>query len=243
METEKNINKIKELTIGFSEEINRLSFSFPVVFVYNPFEYARDSYFKYLDLSVRGKKKFVFLGMNPGPWGMAQTGVPFGEINTVRDWMEIEVAVGRPENEHPKRKISGFNCNRSEVSGRRLWGYFKEKYKTPDLFFKGNFVANYCPLVFMEESGRNRTPDKLKKDERNKLYKICDMHLLEIVKILDPEWVIGIGGFAEKRIISALDSLNIKTGKILHPSPASPMANRGWAEIAESQLEKMFFAE
>lgn len=239
----KILSRIKELTIEFSEEVNRLTFSLPVVFVYNPLEYARSSNFKYLDLSIKGKKKAVFLGMNPGPWGMAQTGVPFGEIESVRDWMKIEAEVGRPANEHPKRKISGFNCNRSEVSGRRLWSYFKEKYKSPELFFKKNYIANYCPLVFMEESGRNRTPDKLKTDERNQLYEICDRHLLEVVKILDPEWVIGIGGFAEKRIITALKSLDIKTGKILHPSPASPMANRGWAEIAATQLEQIFLTE
>lgn len=230
------LDKIKKLSIQFSNDVNKLTFSEPVCFVYNPLEYARNSYFKYLDMSIKGQTKNVFLGMNPGPWGMAQTGVPFGEVELVRDWMKIDVGIGKPEKEHPKRPITGFGCNRSEVSGRRLWGYFKEKYKTAELFFKDNFVANYCPLVFMEESGRNRTPDKLRKEEREKLYKICDEHLLQIIELINPDWVIGIGGFAEKRINSALSDLNIKVGKILHPSPASPMANRGWAEMAEKQL-------
>jgi hypothetical protein len=29
----------------------------------------------------QGRKKYLFLGMNPGPWGMCQTGVPFGEVS------------------------------------------------------------------------------------------------------------------------------------------------------------------
>ena len=37
-----------------------------------------------------GRKEAVFLGMNPGLWGMAQTGVPFGTVSLVRDWMGIE---------------------------------------------------------------------------------------------------------------------------------------------------------
>ena len=233
------LSKIKDLSIEFSKEVSRLSFSEPVEFVYNPLEYARKGYFRYLDLAIHNKKKVIFLGMNPGPWGMAQTGVPFGEINIINNWMKINTLIDKPENEHPKRQISGFDCKRSEVSGRRLWGFFKEQYKTPDMFFLDNFVANYCPLVFMENSGKNRTPDKLRKEEKNKLYKICDKHLFDIVRILKPEWLIGIGGFAEKRIKEALNGSDIKIGKILHPSPASPMANRGWAEIAKKQLNDL----
>lgn len=236
----KNIlNKIKELSIEFSNEVGKLKFSEPVSFVYNPLEYARNGYFKYLDLSANCTKKVVFLGMNPGPWGMAQTGIPFGEVESAREWMKIETKIDKPQREHPKREISGFSCQRSEVSGRRLWGYFSERYKKPELFFKDYFVANYCPLVFMEESGRNRTPDKLMSSERVKLYKLCDNHLLDLINLFEPEWVIGIGGFAEKRLIVTLKGIDIKIGKILHPSPASPMANRGWAEIADKQLSEL----
>ena len=35
-------------------------------------------------------KRVVFLGMNPGPFGMAQVGVPFGEVAAVRDWLRID---------------------------------------------------------------------------------------------------------------------------------------------------------
>ena len=45
----------------------------------------------------------IFLGMHPGPWGMAQIGVPFGEIPAVRDWMGISTTVDKPPVEHRRR--------------------------------------------------------------------------------------------------------------------------------------------
>jgi single-strand selective monofunctional uracil DNA glycosylase len=169
---------------------------------------------------------------------MAQTGVPFGEIPAVRDWMGLRGEVDKPNPEHPKRPVEGLACEKSEVSGRRLWGLFSEKFPDAKDFFKDHFVANYCPLVFMEESGKNRTPDKLPTSEKKPLEKVCDKHLREIVEILEPEWLIGVGGFAKKRAEEALKGMAIKIRTILHPSPASPAANRGWAEAATKQLKE-----
>jgi single-strand selective monofunctional uracil DNA glycosylase len=199
-------------------------------------EYAWGIHRQYLELAGGGKKKVVFLGMNPGPYGMAQTGVPFGEIPAVCDWMGLRGEVGKPNPEHPKRPVEGLACTKSEVSGRRLWGLFSEKFPNATDFFKDHFVANYCPLVFMEESGRNRTPDKLPASEKKPLEEACDQHLREIVDILEPEWLIGVGGFAKKRAEEVFKGTDIKIGTILHPSPASPAANRGWAEAATVQL-------
>lgn len=219
-----------------SEAVNSLSFGSPTSFIYNPLDYARGIHQQYLQLAGQGKKKVVLLGMNPGPFGMAQTGVPFGEIPAVRDWMGLRGEVDKPSPEHPKRPVEGLACTKSEVSGRRLWGLFSEKFPDAKVFFKDHFVANYCPLVFMEESGRNRTPDKLPASEKKPLEEVCDQHLREIVEILEPDWVIGVGGFAKKRAEEVFNNRNIKIGTILHPSPASPAANRGWAEAATKQL-------
>ena len=165
--------------------------------------------------------------MNPGPFGMAQTAIPFGEIGAVRDWMGIETEIGLPENEHPKRPITGFACPRSEVSGRRLWGLFSERFQSAADFFNDHFVVNYCPLVFMEETGRNRTPDKLPRSERAIVYQACDAYLKEIVCLLRPAWIVGVGDFAMARAKQTLGengtaATPTKIGKILHPSPASP---------------------
>ncbi|MDA7757981.1 single-stranded DNA-binding protein [Opitutales bacterium] len=232
------IDSLVKVAKKLSEGVNSLSFGEPTSFIYNPLEYAWEIHQQYLQLAGHGKKKVVMLGMNPGPFGMAQTGVPFGEIPAVRDWMGLRGEVEKPSREHPKRPVEGLACTKSEVSGRRLWGLFSEKFPDAKDFFKDHFVANYCPLVFMEESGRNRTPDKLPASEKKPLEEVCDQHLREIVEILEPEWLIGVGGFAKKRAEEVFKDREINIGTILHPSPASPAANRGWAEAATKQLKE-----
>lgn len=218
--------------------LRRLRFGDPVAYVYNPLEYVWDGYEQYVHRFVAGPIQTMFLGMNPGPWGMAQTGIPFGEVEIVRNWMNIIPKFNQPQKAHPMRPISGVDCPRAEVSGARLWGLIKKRFGTPHEFFRNNFVANYCPLAFMEESSRNRTPDKLAVSERTSLYKACDAHLLATVEILRPEVVIGIGQFAEARAQAALED-KVRVVRILHPSPASPAANRDWAGDATRQLKKL----
>jgi single-strand selective monofunctional uracil DNA glycosylase len=230
-------------TEDLRDAVGAMRFASPVHTVYNPLAYAWEPHATYLRRYGSGPKEAVFLGMNPGPWGMAQTGVPFGEVAHVRDWMGIEGTVRRPPNQHPKRPVEGFGCARSEVSGRRLWSFAAEHFGSADSFFERFFVINYCPLVFMEESARNRTPDKLPAHEREPLEAACDEGLRRAVEILEPEWVIGVGVWAEKKARAALSSLpnQPKFGRILHPSPASPKANKGWAGFALQELTEMGF--
>ena len=213
-----------------------LAFSPPVTHVYNPLEYAWRPHAEYLSRFGQTPKKILMLGMNPGPFGMAQTGIPFGEVTAVRSWMGIEAPVKKPEIEQPKRPVEGFACTRSEVSGRRLWRLFSERYPDPKSFFADHFITNYCPLVFMEETGRNRTPDKIPAGEMEPVYAACDTHLRAVVDHLDPERLVGVGGFAEKRLRSLFAGSGRQITTVLHPSPASPAANRGWAEAATRQL-------
>jgi single-strand selective monofunctional uracil DNA glycosylase len=214
-----------------------LTFGPPITHIYNPLDYARASHEQYLRRFGSTPKRVVFLGMNPGPWGMAQTGVPFGEINAVRDWMDITEPVERPTNEHPKRPIVGFDCTQSEVSGRRLWGLFSQRYPKAEDFFANHFVANYCPLVFMIASGANFTPDKLPVAEAARVEAACDEHLRAVLAALQPEWLIGVGGFAEAQAMKQKAHFPaLKIGRVLHPSPASPAANRDWAGAASKQL-------
>lgn len=220
-----------------------LRFAAPVAYVYNPLEYARASWDLYLDRYGAPPKEAILLGMNPGPFGMAQTGVPFGEVAMARDWLGIEAPVGKPKQEHPKRPITGFACHRSEVSGARVWGFARDRFGTPERFFSRFLVLNYCPLVFMEESGRNLTPDKLPAKEKERLFAACDRALRAHVERLAPRHVIGVGAFAAERAKSALaDRPEIATGCILHPSPANPRANAGWAAVVADQLEAMGIA-
>ena len=222
-----------------SERVSELSFRSPVAYVYNPLEYARTPHEKYLRRYGKATQRVLLLGMNPGPFGMAQTGVPFGDVAMVRDFLGVTGEVGKPAREHPKRLVTGFACARSEVSGTRLWGFAKDRFETAATFFESFFVVNYCPLVFMDEGGKNLTPDKLPKAEQSALFAACDVALREIVTRLRPSFVIGVGAFARDRAQRALPDFQGTIGTILHPSPASPKANRGWAVIAERELQDL----
>lgn len=219
-------------------DVSALRFAPPVTHVYCPLEYARAAHEAYLERWGRGKKQVILLGMNPGPFGMAQTGVPFGDVAFVRDFIGISAKVARPLDEHPARPVLGFDCARGEVSGQRLWGWAKDTFGTAERFFERFFVVNYCPLAFMEASGKNRTPDKLPKGEQAALFEVCDRALVRIVQELLPKHVIGVGAFAEARARNALSGSQIGIGTILHPSPASPRANQGWARLASNGLRQ-----
>nr|MEE4267978.1 uracil-DNA glycosylase family protein [Candidatus Krumholzibacteria bacterium] len=231
-------------TAGLRDAVDALTFSPPVTHVYNPLAYAWRTHSQYVARWGASPRRVLMLGMNPGPWGMAQTGVPFGEVGMVKGPLAITGRVDRPAHEHPRRPVVGLETERSEVSGRRLWGFFLERFGGPEGFFADHVVINYCPLVFMEESGRNFTPDKLPAAEAGPLFTACDARLMALVDLYQPDWVVGVGGFARKK----LDGLFGKKapevgghrpphiGTVLHPSPASPAANRGWAEAAEKQL-------
>jgi single-strand selective monofunctional uracil DNA glycosylase len=229
---------LRAATETLCRELEMLSFAPPVTHVYNPLVYARAPHYAYLKRYAANPKRVIYLGMNPGPFGMAQTGVPFGEVSLVRDWLAIGGRVERPAREHPKRPIEGFACTRSEVSGARLWGALKARYHEPQAFFDHAFVANYCPLVFMEESGRNRTPDKLSAQERQHVFAACDRYLVTMVDALAPHFVIGVGKFAEERARTALAGRNVSIASIPHPSPANPAANRNWLGHVDAALDK-----
>jgi single-strand selective monofunctional uracil DNA glycosylase len=219
--------------------LSRLRFAAPVTHVYQPLRYARAPFRDYTIRYGQGPKEVVLLGMNPGPFGMAQTGVPFGEVELVRDWLGIDAPVGKPAHEHPKRPVDGFSCMRHEVSGQRLWGFARDRFEKPKRFFARFFVTNYCPLLFLEASGRNRTPEKLPATERAPLERACDRALRQTILVLRPRLVVGVGHFAESRAREALVGMDVEIGRIPHPSPASPTANRGWAEQAERAFAQL----
>lgn len=219
-----------------SDACDQLAFAEPVSHVYNPLTYAWAPHAAYLErFAATGQT--ILLGMNPGPYGMVQTGVPFGEVSMVRDWIGVEAPVQTPAQEHPKRPIQGFACRRSEVSGKRLWGWAAERYGSADDFFQRYFVLNYCPLVFMEAGGRNRTPDKLPRAERDALYGICDEALRAAIRALQPSALIGIGRFAHDKLDKVLGEEHPPLYLAPHPSPASPVANRGWAPLMNTVID------
>jgi len=227
-----------QISQRLSDRVSRLKFGEPVTHTYNPLSYARAPHEAYLTRFGGAPKEVVLLGMNPGPFGMAQTGVPFGDVSMVRDWLGLDGKVGEPARMHDKRPVLGFGCARREVSGQRLWGWARDRFGTPERFFARFFVVNYCPLAFIEASGKNRTPDKLPAPEREALFAACDAALSDVVSLLGPRHVVGVGAFAEARASQVLAGHDVQISTILHPSPQSPLANSGWAPRIEAQLER-----
>jgi single-strand selective monofunctional uracil DNA glycosylase len=231
--------ELERITRQLVKELQSLSFDPPVALCYNPLEYAGKPYRQYLKRFGNPPKEIVLVGMNPGPWGMAQTGIPFGDIHDVREWMAIQAPVGRPQRLHPARPVLGFACHRNEVSGQRLWGWARERFGTPEAFFRRFFVANYCPLMFIAQNGANLTPDKLRAQEARPLFAACDRALRRTVEWLAPAFVVGVGRFAAGRARIALAGLKPTIGAITHPSPANPKANRGWSAIVRRELNAL----
>ncbi|XP_024062679.2 single-strand selective monofunctional uracil DNA glycosylase isoform X1 [Terrapene carolina triunguis] len=221
--------------------LRELSFLDPICYVYNPLEYAWEPHEDYVRRYCRSPKEVLFLGMNPGPFGMAQTGVPFGEVRHVREWLQIRGQVSKPAQEHPKRPVLGLECPQTEVSGARFWGLFRSLCPGPEAFFRRCFVHNHCPLLFMSQSGKNLTPADLPAAQRERLLQVCDDGLAQAVRLLSVAMVIGVGRFAEQRARKALASagLQVRVEGLMHPSPRNPQANRGWEAIAKARLEEL----
>ena len=225
------------ITRRLCRDMDAMRFSTPVAHVYNPIAYAREPYESYLRQYCEGPRAVVLLGMNPGPFGMVQTGVPFGDVAMVRDWLGISGTVRVPANTHPKRPVQGFDCTRSEVSGSRLWGWARDRFGRAEAFFARHVIINYCPLAFVDEGGRNVTPDKLAAKERAPLLAACDDALARMFAVWQPEHVVGIGIFAEKRAREVLKTsgMDSKVGRILHPSPGEPQSQPRLGQVGRSR--------
>ena len=204
--------------------------------VYDPTSYARKPHEHYLREYASGDKRVLLLGMNPGPWGMAQTGVPFGAVDMARGWLGIRGEIERPAREHPKRPVLGWDCKRQEVSGSRLWTLLQGLYGTAAAMARELVVLNYCPLLFLDGTGgrcRNLPMDKVR--GADKILAACDAHLDRALATIGPEVALGVGAWARGRL-DRVAPKGVAVGQILHPSPASPAANRGFAETAKRQL-------
>ncbi len=216
------------------KSVRKLTFGPPVAHVYRPLDYAWPMVEAYVARFGQGPKEALLLGMNPGPFGMGQTGIPFGDVVSVREWMKLDEKITAPRDVHPKRPVTGLACTRVEVSGRRLWGAVSARHPSPETFFARAMVLNYCPLLFLDAGGANVTPDKLRKEERKACEEVCDRALTRSIEALQPRHLIGIGVYARARLQKVAPGRPVVC--IAHPSPASPQANKGWDGLVRAAL-------
>ena len=210
--------------------------------VYNPLMYAWDIHKAFIELGGDKGADTLLLGMNPGPHGMGQMGIPFSATKVVRELLGIRnLEVKKPRNPHPKREVTGLDWHKEEISGTRLWNLLEEHYGTVENIFSNVFILNHCPLMlFKGERATNITPDKISGRNAKELIERCDQHLRELVDIMNIKKVIGVGKYAEKRANIALKGTNVEITSCWHPSPASPLANRNkgkdWRDNIRSVL-------
>ena len=235
--------QLKDAALRLSEDcnrgINRIMKHKSVAHVTNPLDYAWAYHEQFIDQWSEFGATTLLLGMNPGPYGMAQTGVPFGATAMARDILQIkERDVRTPPGAHPKRPIEGLSMERQEVSGTRFWSMLSEHYGSTEAIFSNIYVVNHCPLLILGETGRNVTPVDLPKATIESVLKACDKHLKSVVDIMAIESVVGVGNYAKKRAQSVLSDVHIDS--MWHPSPASPLANRnGGADWRANAISKI----
>lgn len=222
-----------------AEQVSTLRFHAPVEYVYNPLVYAWEPHFRYLRRYGRGPREVLVVGMNPGPFGMAQTGVPFGDIPLVRDWLGIEGKVEKPPREHPRSPVKGFSHHRREESGKRFWGWAQARYKTPERFFERFFVHNYCPLCFLAAGGQNVSVSELRAVDKHTVFPICDEALRQFADCFKPRYIVGIGRFSEKRIHEALPDFRGTAGYLPHPSRRNPRTGADYGAAADKALREL----
>ena len=209
---------------------------------YNPLNYAWNVHEEYLRRMGGLGAKTVVLGMNPGPHGMGQMGIPFAATSVVRDLLGISgIPVNQPNTPDERRPVIGLDYHKEEVSGTRLWGLLSEQYGDAESIASRVFLVNHCPLMlFSGPRATNITPDKIGGGTAKALIERCDEHLSQVVEILEANRVIGVGKFAESRARDALKEQSVEVTGCWHPSPASPLANRNggadWRENVSSIL-------
>eukprot|EP01023_Acetabularia_acetabulum_P031317 TRINITY_DN29446_c0_g1_i1.p1 TRINITY_DN29446_c0_g1~~TRINITY_DN29446_c0_g1_i1.p1 ORF type:complete len:252 (+),score=22.23 TRINITY_DN29446_c0_g1_i1:130-885(+) len=231
---------IIRVTKAFNENIQKVVVQDEKInTIYNPLEYAWEPYENYLRKYCGDYKKTIFVGMNPGYFGMVQTGIPFGDLNMVCNFLHLQ-KFQVPVKQHNIRKIVGYEIKRSEVSGQRFWGLIQTKFGHPDKFFNedSNFVVNLCPLAFLSETGKNVTPEEISIQEKDKIIVVCMAYFKQIVKFLQIQNIVCIGNFVCKEVKKSLTQdgyYNIVY--MQHPSPRVQPQELQWRDVVTKQLE------
>ncbi|KAF7991960.1 hypothetical protein HCN44_010761 [Aphidius gifuensis] len=224
-------NNLLNIELNLSINLDKLNYNNPIDYIYCPIIYAKTVHFNYLNKYCRDKKNIMILGMNPGPWGMSQTGVPFGEINIVIDWLKINGHIDKPKRQHEQRQVDGFSCKRSEISGRKFWSLFKKLSNNPDTFFRHCFLRNFFKptIIIIIIAG----------PEQKKLQEFCDQALIEVIKILDVKVIIGVGRFSEQRAKKVVKTAKLSTKVLwmIHPSPRATIG-KNWQNLTLDFLKK-----
>ncbi|XP_037927861.1 single-strand selective monofunctional uracil DNA glycosylase-like [Teleopsis dalmanni] len=205
-----------------------------ITHIYNPVEYAADLHCEYLRKYLDRPKRVVFLAVHPEQNGMAQTGVPFGNVSTVRDMMKLCGEVKQPNRLHPKHPVLGLNCHINEPSGVRFWGLMDKIAGSLDTFSEQCFVHTFCPLLFFNEYGRTIEPCVLPFEIKYPMRDLLVEALCKEMKLVQPEIIVVTGNYVYNGLQRS--ELYAKTLLVMtNPHPWVPN-NHNWVRRSERWL-------
>ena len=98
--------RLLEVEDRLTNDLDKLQFKKPVELVYNPLKYAKEPHSLFVRMYCNGTKPVLMLGLNPGPWGMAQTGVIYLFLFDSR--RGVLMGGGDREVSYPQAKVLNF---------------------------------------------------------------------------------------------------------------------------------------
>jgi len=171
--------------------------------VWNPALYALDIYQEYLTKFPPEPGAILALGLNPGPYGMAQTGIPFTDCRTASGALGMEMTIpGKAPDDLISRlkKANGKwrgTYERSSLGMYRFlilaWGDIKTAYRNW-------FVGNPCPLLFLDPERWNVTPADPRLRRMKEVGELRQRAVIGFSEILNPRGIVCFGKDVAKAV-------------------------------------------
>jgi len=262
------VNTVADQILAASDRLSERLAALPPVgdlVALDPTRYCRSAWAAYLQMAARLGCVLV-VGMNPGPHGMAQTGVPFTD-----PWIVDELDLQAPRADvppadipavgswrHRSHRARGVLGSKREESAKRLWPLLREicaPYAavgpSADKIAEATrrvcnevLLVNALPICWLDPAGKNVSAEQVEKrapaQVREGLRDLVNEWLQAVADILRPAAVIGVGRWA-REFVTDLDvdhfvEIPFRDG-IKHPSPSAG-SEAAWRAEAEPILRR-----
>jgi single-strand selective monofunctional uracil DNA glycosylase len=185
----------------------------------------------------------LVFGLNPGPYGMAQTGIPFTDLKRLREHLP-RLAKGLERRGCSlagvglaPRSLRPYLSRTFESSAVRVYRFLSRGWGSAEDGWRSVVVANPCSLLFMDAAGENRTPADLvgavsrrtgslvaARRLRERCNALRRLAAREAVRVLSPRGVVLLGKDAQRAMQTGIAPL-LGPDSILgweHPARAVP---------------------
>ena len=132
--------------------------------VWNPGSYGAPWHRVFREIYPLRERPILMFGLNPGPYGMGQTGIPFTDVRRLRQCLPKMALTLRERGREPRvpglapRSLRRFFTREFESSAVRVYRFLELGWGSAEKGWRSVGVANSCPLLFLDPEGRNQTP-------------------------------------------------------------------------------------